>query len=100
MARSKKYGLLGEKLSHSLSPQLHSYYGKYDYKLMELAPEKVDEFFSTRDFCGINVTIPYKKVAFSHCDSVSDTAKMAGAVNTVINRGGKLCGYNTDYYGF
>lgn len=100
MARSKKYGLLGEKLSHSLSPQLHSYYGKYDYKLMELAPEKVDEFFDTRDFCGINVTIPYKKVAFSHCDTVSDTAKTAGAVNTVINRGGKLCGYNTDYYGF
>ena len=100
MARSKKYGLLGEKLSHSLSPQLHSYYGKYDYRLMELPPKKVDSFFNTRDFCGINVTIPYKKVAFGHCDTVSDTAKAAGAVNTVINRGGKLYGYNTDYYGF
>ncbi len=99
-ASSKKYGLLGEKLSHSLSPQLHGYYGKYNYGLIELPPEQVDEFFKKRNFSGINVTIPYKKDAYSRCDVVSDTAKAAGAVNTVINRGGKLYGYNTDYYGF
>ena len=52
------------------------------------------------DFDGINVTIPYKKLAFAVCDEVSDIAAKIGSVNTVVRKNGKLKGFNTDYYGF
>jgi len=95
----KKYGLLGEKLTHSFSKEIHEKLGNYDYELIELPADQVGTFLKNRDFCGINVTIPYKETVIPYLDVISDVAERVGAVNTVVNRGGKLFGYNTDYIG-
>ena len=94
----KKYNLLGEKLSHSYSAVIHSFFG-LDYSLRELPPEKLSEFVKSRKFDGLNVTIPYKKSIVPLLDEVDGIAEKTGAVNTVLNKNGKLIGYNTDYYG-
>lgn len=94
----KKYYLLGEKLSHSYSAVIHSFCG-LDYSLRELPPEKLSEFVKSRKFDGLNVTIPYKKSIVPLLDEVDGIAEKTGAVNTVLNKNGKLIGYNTDYYG-
>ena len=94
-----KYGLIGEKLSHSFSAQIHSRLFDYEYELKELARDELDAFLTNRDFCAINVTIPYKEAVVPHLDVVDDNALRIGAVNTVVNRNGKLYGYNTDYMG-
>ncbi len=94
-----EYGLIGEKLSHSFSPILHSYIGDYDYQLKEICREDISEFLNSASFKGINVTIPYKQTVMEHLDYISEDAKMIGAVNTIVNRGGKLYGYNTDFTG-
>lgn len=94
----KKYYLLGEKLSHSYSAVIHSFFG-LDYSLRELPPEKLNEFVKSRKFDGLNVTMPYKKSIVPLLDGVDGIAEKTGAVNTVLNKNGKLIGYNTDYYG-
>lgn len=94
----KKYYLLGEKLSHSYSAVIHSFFG-LDYSLRELPPEKLSEFVKSKEFDGLNVTMPYKKSIVSLLDEVDGIAEKTGAVNTVLNKNGKLIGYNTDYYG-
>lgn len=95
------YGLLGRKLSHSLSPQIHAHFGSYPYELFCREPEELDEFFADKSLKAYNVTIPYKVDAYNHCDILSDTAKKIGSVNTVIRReDGTLYGDNTDYFGF
>lgn len=94
-----KYGLVGEKLSHSFSKELHALIADYDYEPVEIDKEKLETFFRNRDFCGVNVTIPYKQSVIKCLDFIDDAAQTIGAVNTVINRGGKLYGYNTDAYG-
>ncbi len=95
------YGLLGRKLGHSLSPEIHSLLCDYEYKLYPTEPEKLDEFFSSTALKGFNVTIPYKVEAYNRCDELSETAKKARSVNTVIRKpDGSLYGDNTDYFGF
>ena len=94
----KKYYLLGEKLSHSYSAVIHSFFG-LDYSLRELPPEKLSEFVKSRKFDGLNVTMPYKKSIVPLLDEVDGIAEKTGAVNTVLNKNGKLIGYNTDYHG-
>lgn len=94
------YGLLGEKLGHSFSPQIHNQFASYEYRLVEKKPEEVERFLRERNFQGLNVTIPYKKKVFEFCDEVSELAKRIGSINTIANREGKLYGDNTDYYGF
>jgi len=91
------YGLLGQKLSHSFSPLIHSLFGNSNYHLFETDDLKV--FFNERKFKGINVTIPYKEVVAPFLDEVSQVASRTGSVNTIINDNGKLIGENTDYYG-
>lgn len=93
-----KYGLIGKPLIHSHSPFVHSFFG-YEYLLKELEESELADFFAKRDFVGINVTIPYKKTVIQYLDEVDESAKICGAVNTVVNRGGRLIGYNTDIYG-
>lgn len=93
------YGLIGEHLEHSYSGELHALLAPYRYKLIELAPDALGRFFTKRDFRGINVTIPYKQAVIPFLDWLSPAAEAIGAVNTVVNRGGKLYGYNTDYAG-
>lgn len=93
-------GLLGEKLSHSYSPQIHALLGNYEYKLFEKAPEEVENFLKNGDWDAMNVTIPYKRVAAALCDVLSDTAKALGSANTLVRKNGMIYGYNTDYFGF
>ena len=95
-----QYGLCGRTLRHSYSKIIHEYLGNSDYKLLSLEKDELYELFETRNFKALNVTIPYKQDAMKLCDVVSDEAKEIGSVNTVVNRDGKLYGYNTDYSGF
>lgn len=96
-----KCGLLGRKLGHSYSPQIHSYLGTYSYDLFEKEPEEVADFIRNGDFTAINVTIPYKKDVIPYLDELSPTAQKMGSVNTVVRRSdGTLFGHNTDYFGF
>ncbi len=94
-----KYGLIGEHLSHSFSKEIHAQLGNYDYELYELRPNEVSNFLYQRKFKAINVTIPYKQIVISELNWIESKAKFIGAVNTIVNRNGKLFGYNTDYYG-
>lgn len=94
-----EYGLLGETLSHSFSPQIHAQLADYDYQLISLPPEKLDGFLREKQFRGLNVTIPYKKAVIPYLDELSPIARRIGAVNTIANRGGRLFGDNTDYAG-
>lgn len=94
-----KYGLIGEKLSHSFSPEIHKKIGNYPYELKELSRDELDSFMTEKDFCALNVTIPYKKDVIPFLDVISDEAKNIGAVNTVVNKNGVLYGYNTDFEG-
>lgn len=94
-----QYGLIGEKLGHSFSAEIHEMLKSNPYTLCELAPHEVDAFFKAKDFCAVNVTIPYKTTVIPHLAHISEQAKMIGAVNTVVNRKGELWGYNTDFFG-
>lgn len=94
-----KYGCIGKKLTHSFSKDIHAYLADYEYELIELSENEIQPFFENKDFTAVNVTIPYKETVIPYLDFVSDIANRIGAVNTVVNRGGKLYGYNTDYYG-
>ena len=94
-------GLLGGKLGHSFSPQIHGALADYRYTLWEKSPEEMDDFLKNGDFTGLNVTIPYKKDVMPYCAELSEQAKKVGAVNTIVRRrDGTLLGHNTDYFGF
>ncbi len=94
-------GLLGEKLNHSYSPQIHNHLGDYDYSLFEKSADQLDDFIKNGYFQGINVTIPYKKTVIPYCQKLTPQAKKLGAVNTIVRSDdGTLIGHNTDYYGF
>ena len=95
----KQYGCIGKKLTHSFSKDIHMRLADYKYDLIELAEDEVGPFFENKNFEAVNVTIPYKQTVIPYLDEISDIAMRIGAVNTVVNRDGKLYGYNTDYYG-
>ena len=96
-----EYGLIGSKLGHSYSKIIHEQRCGYHYELHPLPTEaEARAFLEQRDFKAINVTIPYKKLVMEYCDEIDPRAAAIGAVNTVVQRGGKLYGYNTDYMGF
>lgn len=96
-----KCGLLGRRLGHSYSPQIHALMGEYSYELFEKEPEEVGEFVRNGDYDAMNVTIPYKKDVIPYLDEIDDIARRLGSVNTIVRRpDGRLEGHNTDYYGF
>ena len=94
-----KYVLLGEKLGHSFSKEIHARLADYEYELRELNAEELDALFRKKDFEAVNVTIPYKQTVIPYLDEISERAKTIGAVNAVVNRNGKLFGDNTDFAG-
>lgn len=95
-----KYGLIGEKLSHSFSQVLHKKYLNTEYELISLNKDELKDFLLKKDFKGINVTIPYKKEVIKYLDYIDPLVLKVGACNCIINDNGVLKGYNTDYYGF
>jgi len=94
-----RYGLIGKSLSHSYSKAIHGFFGNAEYGLLELPPHALEGFLRGADFRGINVTIPYKEAVMPFCEPDA-AAREIGCVNTIVNRGGRLLGYNTDYFGF
>ncbi len=98
---TKIYGLLGGRLAHSYSPEIHAAFGDYEYRLFEMPEEDVAPFLASDNFEAINVTIPYKKTVMPYLAEISEEAKKIGSVNTITRLpGGGLRGDNTDYYGF
>ena len=96
-----RFGLLGEKLGHSYSPELHAFFGDYEYELFEVAPDRLGDFIRNGDFQGLNVTIPYKTTMLALCDDLTEAAAAIGSVNTVVRHpDGSLFGDNTDAAGF
>ena len=96
-----QYGLIGAKLGHSYSPEIHARLGDYEYRLYERTERAFIDLMASRSFRGLNVTIPYKVVAYEHCDQLSDVAREVGCVNTLVVRpDGALYGHNTDIGGF
>lgn len=94
------YGLIGEKLTHSYSKEIHEMISDYTYNINPVAREALDSFMKAKDFKGINVTIPYKQEVIPYLDNIDAAAKEIGAVNTIVNDDGVLTGYNTDFAGF
>ena len=97
----KIYGLIGNPLGHSFSPQIHAGIGDYTYKLFPMEETAVGPFLTAREFEAINVTIPYKQTVMPYCDRIAPEALAIGSVNTIVKEAdGTLSGYNTDYFGF
>lgn len=100
------YGLLGKKLGHSYSPEIHEAFGRYSYRLIELREDQLEEFLKSPEIGGLNVTIPYKEAVVKYCSRLTPLAEKIGAVNTIYREQGKtdhpvqLVGDNTDYDGF
>ena len=94
-----QYGLIGEKLGHSYSERIHNMIGGYEYRLCPLPPEEMRALLKSRDFRGLNVTIPYKKDVLPFCDVLSGEVERIGSANTLVNRDGVLTAYNTDIGG-
>ncbi len=95
-----EYGLIGEKLGHSYSKQIHEKLAAYTYDLCPLTREEFPVFMEQRAFRAINVTIPYKKDVIPYLDELDENAAAIEAVNTIVNRDGRLVGHNTDFSGF
>ena len=94
-----QYGLIGGKLGHSFSKEIHESIKNYQYELKELDETTFHKFMELKDFKAINVTIPYKEKVIPYLDYIDPAAKKIGAVNTIVNKNNKLYGYNTDYLG-
>lgn len=94
-----EYGCIGEKLGHSFSKIIHNKLYDYEYELKEIPKECLSDFMKKANFKAINVTIPYKQDVIPFLDEISDIARKIGAVNTIVNKNGRLCGYNTDFLG-
>lgn len=95
-----EYGLIGEKLGHSFSKAIHERIAPYTYDLCPLSKEAFARFMEQRNFQAINVTIPYKQDVLPYLDEIDEHAQAIGAVNTIVNRNGRLIGHNTDFSGF
>ncbi|MBP9718044.1 shikimate dehydrogenase [Candidatus Gracilibacteria bacterium] len=102
----KLYCVIGQPIAHSASPRLHNGWFrklaiKARYEAVEVAPEDLRVFMKTfrEKYAGGNVTIPHKEKVMKYLDVISDEAKKIGAVNTIVNKKGKLFGHNTDMYG-
>ncbi len=91
------YGLIGKKLTHSYSKEIHELLQNEKYSLIEL--NELDSFFQAKKFKGINVTIPYKQAVIEYCDTLSEVAIRTHSVNSIVNTGKEIKGYNTDYAG-
>lgn len=98
---ANKIGLLGRKLGHSISPQIHAQLSDYTYDIIEREPEDVDAFMKSNPYDGFNVTIPYKETVLPYCSVISDSVMKLGNANTLVKlEDGTYAADNTDYGGF
>ncbi len=102
----KKYCVIGYPVKYSLSPRLFNTAFKKaklsaKYEFAEVAPGDFGKFMRSfgANFAGANVTIPYKQDVIKYLDKISEEARKIGAVNVIVNKKGKLIGYNTDVFG-
>lgn len=97
----KKYGLLGRRLLHSLSPEIHRELGNFSYELFQVEPENLEEFILKKEFAGLSVVFPYKKEVVKYCDELTETARKLNCVDTItVDENGRLVGDNCEYDGF
>ena len=106
---TKKYGIIGNPIKHSLSPVLHNYwFKKYkidaNYSIINVKDENelpgVIEQIRNKELSGINVTLPYKQKIVNHIDRIVNDAELTGSVNTVfLNNDKTIIGENTDVFG-
>jgi len=104
----QKFGVIGYPLTHSLSPQIHNFAFRKlnieaEYEKIEIEPDNFAESINhlrDRAYSGLNITIPYKLKIMSFLDEIDSDAKAVGAVNTIVKKGNKWIGYNTDVDGF
>lgn len=94
-----EYGLIGYPLKHSFSKEIHAMISNYDYDLLEIKKDELENLLLKANFKGLNVTIPYKQEVIKYLNEIDYAANSIGAVNTILNDNGKLKGYNTDFYG-
>jgi shikimate dehydrogenase len=104
----RQLGVIGHPVAHSISPAMHNeafrnqhmncYYGAFAVEPADLQAAVAG--VRALGFLGVNVTIPHKEAVMAYLDEVAPTARQVGAVNTIVNRGGRLIGYNTDGWGF
>lgn len=104
----RQLGVIGYPVGHSISPAMHNeafrdqrmncYYGAFPVAPGDLQAAVAG--IRALGFLGVNVTIPHKEAVIPFLDEVAPTARQVGAVNTIVNRGGRLIGYNTDGWGF
>jgi len=105
---SRIVGVIGDPISHSLSPQLHNtlydrFHLPFVYVPFHVRPEQLDLFFNSMrafHYAGVNVTVPHKEAVIPYLDELSVHAQKIGAVNTIVNHDGRLIGHNTDGQGF
>lgn len=108
MSQAKQLGIIGHPVAHSVSPAMHNaafqsqkmnaVYGAFDVQPAYL--KQAIDGIRALGFLGVNVTIPHKEAVIEYLDDVAPLARRVGAVNTIVNRGGRLIGYNTDGWGF
>ncbi len=91
--------LIGEKLSHSYSSEIHNF-SDINYSLEEVKRPDLKNFLKSANYQGYNITIPYKEIVIPYLDYIDKTASEIGSVNTILKKNGKLYGYNTDISGF
>ena len=94
-----EYGRIGETLPHGVSKTVHEKLASYQYDLLEVSPDRVESLLREKNFRGLSVADPYRESVLPFLDEISDLARRTGAVDTIVNRDGRLCGYNTEYYG-
>lgn len=105
---TKLVGIIGDPVSHSLSPRMqNAAFAAMGldmcYVPLLVAPDHLHDAIwglKAMHFLGANVTIPHKVAAAKLMDKLADSARMTGSVNTIVNREGRLEGHNTDGFGF
>ena len=104
---TKKFGIIGNPIKHSLSPVLHNYwFEKYkidaNYSIIETNESDLPNIvkkIKDKDLYGINITLPYKQKIVSHLDKLVNDAELTGSVNTIYLDNETIVGENTDVYG-
>ena len=104
----KKYLVIGNPISHSLSPELHNHWIKQNglnaiYEKKNLDNNELESLISDvkqGNISGVNVTVPFKKIVIPYLDELSDEAKTTQSVNTIYLKDKKIIGHNTDIIGF